>query len=109
LAEAGLCGPGSIEKSVHPPQENIMKTFFKAALVGASLGAVMATGVLAQNATFVLGSREVGAPSYNPIKATRLNAANTFIYDRMVVQDADQSFHGQLATSWESTPDGMSS
>jgi peptide/nickel transport system substrate-binding protein len=26
----------------------------------------------------------------------------------MVIQDADQSFHGQLASSWESAPDGMS-
>jgi len=26
----------------------------------------------------------------------------------MVIQDADQSFHGQLATSWESSEDGMS-
>jgi peptide/nickel transport system substrate-binding protein len=85
-----------------------MKSFLKAALAGASLCTAMATGVLAQNATFVLGSREVGAPSYNPIKATRLNAANTFIYDRMVIQDADQSFHGQLATSWEAASDGMS-
>lgn len=85
-----------------------MKTIFKAALLGTSLCAMLATGALAQNATFVLGAREVGAPSYNPITATRLNAANTFIYDRMVVQDADQSFHGQLATSWESAPDGMS-
>lgn len=85
-----------------------MKTFLKAALAGASLCTLVATGVLAQSATFVLSSRDVGAPSYNPIKATRLNTANTLIYDRMVIQDADQSFHGQLATSWESAPDGMS-
>ena len=85
-----------------------MKTILKAALFGASLCTLMGSSALAQNATFVLGSREVGAPSYNPIKATRLNAANTFIYDRMVIQDADQSFHGQLATSWEAAADGMS-
>ena len=64
--------------------------------------------VWAQDATFVLAAREVGAPSYNPIKGTRLNGATTLIYDRMVIQDADQSFHGQLATSWETTADGMS-
>jgi peptide/nickel transport system substrate-binding protein len=72
-----------------------------------ALTALLPTMTLAQEATFVLAAREVGAPSYNPIKGTRLNAANTFIYDRMVIQDADQSFHGQLATSWEAAADGM--
>lgn len=62
----------------------------------------------AQDATFVLNPREAGAPTYNPIKGTKLNIATNLIHDRMVVQDVDQSFHGQLASSWESTPDGMS-
>lgn len=31
---------------------------------------------------------------YNPIKATKLNFANTLIFDRLVIRDADQSFHG---------------
>ncbi len=30
------------------------------------------------------------------------------IYDNLVVQDADQSFHPGLATSWTEAPDGMS-
>lgn len=62
----------------------------------------------AQDATFVLNAREAGAPTYNPIKGTKLNIANNLIFDRMVIQDADQSFHGQLAESWQSSPDGMS-
>ena len=53
----------------------------------------------AQDATFVINSREAGAPTYNPIKGTKLNIANNLIFDRMVIQDADQSFHGQLAES----------
>jgi len=61
----------------------------------------------AQDATFVLNAREAGAPTYNPIKGTKLNIANNLIFDRMVIQDADQSFHGQLAESWQSSPDGM--
>lgn len=61
----------------------------------------------AQDATFVINARENGFPTYNPIKGTKLNVANNLIFDRMVVQDADQSFHGQLASSWESAPDGM--
>lgn len=69
--------------------------------LGGSLSAI------AQEAVFAVTAREVGAPSYNPIKATRLNSANSLIYDRLVLQDADQSFHGLLATSWESSPDGM--
>lgn len=66
------------------------------------------TPAWAQDAIFVLNTREAGAPMYNPIKGTKLNIATNLIFDRMVVQDADQSFHGQLAESWQSTPDGMS-
>lgn len=61
----------------------------------------------AQDATFVISARDVGFPSYNPIKSTKLNVASYLIFDRLVVQDADQSFHGHLATSWESSADGM--
>lgn len=75
---------------------------------------LLATGLLmlpgtafSQEATFVMPSSEVGAPSYNPIKGTKLNAGITLIFDRMVIQDADQSFHGQLATEWKSSADGM--
>ena len=80
-----------------------------ATLMSAALMAVaMPSQVSAQEATFVLAARDVGAPTYNIIKATRLNGATTLLFDRLVIQDVDQSFHGQLATSWESAPDGMS-
>ncbi|MDR6872090.1 peptide/nickel transport system substrate-binding protein [Bosea sp. BE125] len=76
-------------------------------LAGLSLTGLTATGAQAQEATFVMTARLVGAPTYNPTKATKLNTATTLIFDRLVVQDADQSFHGQLASSWEASPDGM--
>ena len=85
-----------------------MKSLLKNMVLATSLAALAATGALAQNATFALPSRDAGAPSYDPIRGTKLNAATSLIFDRMVIQDADQSFHGQLATSWESAPDGMS-
>lgn len=84
-----------------------MKTMMKGSLLALGLSALAASTALAQEATFVMTARLVGAPTYNPIKATKLNTATTLIFDRLVVQDADQSFHGQLATSWESSPDGM--
>ncbi|KPL53395.1 4-phytase [Prosthecomicrobium hirschii] len=71
----------------------------------ALLGAVVSAP--AQEVTFAITAREVGTPSYNPITATRLNSANSLIYDRLVLQDADQSFHPSLAASWDQTPDGM--
>lgn len=78
-------------------------------LAAAGMGSVtVAPLVWAQDATFVFNAREAGSPSYNPIKGTKLNVATNLIHDRMVVQDADQSFHGQLATSWETPADGMS-
>ena len=73
-----------------------------------SAGAIALPGTaVAQDAVFVLTARDVGAPSYDPIKGTRLNDAVSLIFDRLVVQDTDQSYHGLLASSWESTPDGM--
>ena len=78
------------------------------ALAMASAGAMIAvTPAIAQDAVFVINAREAGSPTYNPIKGTKLNVGNNLIFDRMVVQDADQSFHGHLATSGESAPDGM--
>ncbi len=68
----------------------------------------LAVAASAQEATFVVSAQNVGTPSYNPINGTQLNDAITLIFDRMVIQDADQTFHGQLATEWESTADGMS-
>jgi peptide/nickel transport system substrate-binding protein len=59
-------------------------------------------------AVFVFASNEVGAPTYNPINASLLNVATSLIFDRLVVQDADQSYHPHLAESWDAAPDGMS-
>lgn len=84
-----------------------MLSIAKGALLGISLLALTG-GAYAQEATFVHSVRDIGAPSYNIIKATKLNIATSLIYDRMVIQDTDQSFHPQLATSWGSAPDGMS-
>jgi len=84
-----------------------MNTMMKESVLALGLATLAATTALAQEATFVMTARLVGAPTYNPIKATKLNTATTLIFDRLVVQDADQSFHGQLATSWEASPDGM--
>ena len=63
---------------------------------------------LAQEAVFVIATNEVGAPTYNPIKASNLNIGTTLLFDRLVSQDADLSFHPWLAESWEEAPDGMS-
>ncbi|MFY8041763.1 MAG: ABC transporter substrate-binding protein [Rhodoferax sp.] len=64
--------------------------------------------VWAQDAIFVLKASENGTPSYNTIRGTKLNLGSHLIYDRLIAQDADQSYVPMLATSWESTPDGMS-
>lgn len=84
---------------------------FRHALLSASvsLAALMAAGaVAAQEAVFVMATNEVGAPTYNPIKATMLNTATGLIFDRLVSQGADLSYHPWLAESWEEAPDGMS-
>ena len=82
----------------------------KALLVsGTALMTIVGAASMAwsQEATFVMSTNEVGAPTYNPVKAAMLNVATSLIYDRLVVQDADQSFHPHLAESWEEAPDGM--
>lgn len=76
-----------------------------AALMGAAL---TSTAAMAQDLVFVLNSSEVGAPTYNPILASNLNVATTLIYDRLVEQDADRSYHPHLAESWVEAPDGLS-
>jgi peptide/nickel transport system substrate-binding protein len=81
--------------------------FGTAILSAGILTANLSSAVLAQEATVVLPAGELGATSYDPIKASKLNSANALIYDRLVEQDADQSFHPHLATSWEESPDGM--
>lgn len=71
-------------------------------------GSIAGTGAAwSQEAVIVMATNEVGAPTYNMVKASLLNAATSLIFDRLVVQDADQSFHPHLAESWEEAPDGM--
>lgn len=91
-------------------------------MTGLTTGGVRLAGVLglalaamlplrpaaAQEAVIVLGSAEAGVPNYDPIRGAILNTGTSLIYDRLVEQDADQSFHPHLATSWDSSPDGMS-
>lgn len=62
----------------------------------------------AQEAVFVFGSSEVGIPNYNPLTAVNTNAAFTMIYDTLVEQDGDLTFHPHLAESWEEASDGKS-
>ncbi len=69
--------------------------------------AFLATGAIAQEAIIAFSSGELGATSYDPIRSSNLNTATSMIYDRLVEQDADQSFHPHLATSWEESADGM--
>ena len=89
---------------------NIMTKAFLlsgSALASAGLFMTLSSAAMAQEATFVLPAGELGATSYNPITSSNLNSATSLIYDRLVVQDADQTFHPHLATSWEESPDGM--
>ena len=84
---------------------------FRKSLLSSSAGLaalLVAQGALAQEAVFVMAGNEVGAPTYNPITATILNTASTLIFDRLVSQAADLSYHPGLAESWEEAPDGMS-
>ncbi len=62
----------------------------------------------AQDAVFVMPSSEVGVPTYNVVAASNTNTGAQLIYDTLVTQDADQSFHPGLATAWVEAPDGMS-
>lgn len=84
---------------------------FRRPLLAASVSVaamVAAAGAMAQEAVFVLNTSEVGAPTYNPIKASNLNTATTLIFDRLVEMDQNRKFHPHLAESWEEAPDGMS-
>jgi len=70
-------------------------------------GFMAASAVFAQEATIAFATTELGVTSYNPVTSTLLNTANSLIYDRLVEQDADQSYKPHLATSWDESPDGM--
>lgn len=83
------------------------KTFYNASLTLAA-GLLASSIALAQQATIALPTGELGATSYDPVKASKLNSAASLIYDRLVEQDADQSYHPHLATSWQESSDGMS-
>ncbi|MCB6179073.1 ABC transporter substrate-binding protein [Rhodobacter sp. Har01] len=88
-----------------------MTKMFRKTLLAASvsLAALLAAqgAARAQEATIVFPTNEVGATTYNPIKATMLNTATALIFDRMVSQGADLSYQPWLAESWEEAPDGM--
>ena len=60
-----------------------------------------------QEATLVLAPNEVGLASYDPVRATALSTPTALIYDRLIVQDTDFSYHPYLAESWEEAPDGL--
>jgi peptide/nickel transport system substrate-binding protein len=81
------------------------KTLLSASVSLAAL--IAAQAALAQEAVFVMATNEVGAPTYNPITATMLNTATGLLFDRLVSQAADLSYHPWLAESWEEAPDGM--
>ncbi|MCM2395908.1 ABC transporter substrate-binding protein [Rhizobium sp. S95] len=89
---------------------NSLKLRKSFAAAGISLAALLSSygASLAQEAVFVMATNEVGAPTYNPIKASNLNIGTTLIFDRLISQDADLSFHPWLAESWEEAADGMS-
>lgn len=70
-------------------------------------GFLCATAAMSQNVSVAFSASELGATAYNPVAASTLNTATSLIFDRLVEQDADQSYHPHLATSWEETPDGM--
>lgn len=77
------------------------------ALALASGGLLPATAALAGDAVFVLPSSEAGAPALDPIRGSLVTLADALIYDRLVVQGADQGFYPHLATKWETSADGM--
>ncbi len=73
-------------------------------IVSASLlSLVAATGLMtsaqasATEAVIVLARQEQGAASYDPIRAVTLNMAAGLIYDRLIEQAVDQSYHPHLA------------
>jgi peptide/nickel transport system substrate-binding protein len=87
-----------------------MTLLFRKTLLSASVSLaalIAAQGAMAQEAVFVMATNEVGAPTYNPIKATMLNTPTGLLFDRLVSQAADLSYHPWLAESWEEAPDGM--
>ncbi len=86
-----------------------LRLLSSSALLSASIVTMGFSSIaMAGKATVALPSGELGATSYDPIRSSKLNTATSLIYDRLVEQDADQSFHPHLATSWTESADGMS-
>jgi len=88
-----------------------MFTILRNCLFAAGLSLATLSGptpAAAQEATFVFSTSEIGVPSYNPIPAVLTNTAFSLIYDTLVVQDSDLTYHPYLAESWEEAADGMS-
>ena len=59
---------------------------FRKSLLAASVSLtalLAAQAVAAQEAVFVMNTNEVGAPTYNPIKATMLNSASGLLFPSM--------------------------
>ena len=73
----------------------------------AVLGSLTPAVASEAEAVVVLARQEQGAASYDPVRAVTLNMAAGLIYDRLVEQAADQSYHPHLAESWEVSPDGL--
>jgi peptide/nickel transport system substrate-binding protein len=80
----------------------------RALAASVSLAALLCAPVFAQEAVIVVGQDQVGVPTYNVIMTGNTNTGASMIYDTLVVQAADQSFHPGLAESWEEAPDGLS-
>lgn len=75
--------------------------------LGGALG-MAASAAQASEATFVISNSATGVQTMNPITTTVTSLPFSLVYDRLVEQDADQSYHPHLATSWSTSPDGMS-
>lgn len=74
-----------------------------------SLTAMLAgTSAMAQDLTIVLQASETGLQTYNMAQTGSANVGSTLIYDNLVAQDTDNSYHPALAESWEEAADGMS-
>jgi len=61
----------------------------------------------AQEVTLVVNPNVIGAPTFNPLKATVINTQSTLIFDTLVQRDRNFSYHPALALSWESSGDGL--
>ena len=84
-----------------------MTLAFRKTLISASVSLAAIFAAQAQEAVFVAPNSEVGIPTLDPIRANNLGRGTVLIFDRLVSQAADLSYHPWLAESWEEAPDGM--